>query len=184
VTPNRTHGAPLSFGSCVPAARVSSFLTVGTPDANGAPAQGIAWLRMKAVLGDDGTLADEADVELDANSTDVRLSSGLGDYTGELQARVDLQVTDRSSGPATDEPATGQTVSLRFAVPCQATASTSVGGICTVATTADALAAGTVKESVRTIWQLGAVSLFDGGADGVAATEPNAPFQTQGVFVP
>ena len=180
VTPNRTHGAPLSFGSCAPPAQSSSFLTVGTPDANGAPAQGIAWLQMKAVLGDEGTGLDEADVQLDATSTDVRLSSGLGDYTGELQARVDLQVTDRSSGPAGDEPATGQTVSFRFAVPCQATASTSVGSTCTVATTADALAAGTIKESVRTIWQLDSVRLFDGGADGVAATDPNGPFRVAG----
>jgi hypothetical protein len=114
----------------------------------------------------------------------VRLSSGLGDYTGEVQARVDVQVTDRSSGPAGDEPATGQTVSFRFAVPCQTTASTSVGSTCTVATTADALAAGTIKESVRTIWQLDSVRLFDGGADGVAATDPNGPFESQGVFVP
>ena len=184
VTPNRTHGAPLSFGSCAPPAQSSSFLTVGTPDANGAPAQGIAWLQMKAVLGDEVTPPDEADVQLDATSTDVRLSSGLGDYTGELQARVDLQVTDRSSGPGSDEPATGQTASFRFAVPCQATASSSVGSTCTVATTADALAAGTIKESVRTIWQLDSVRLFDGGADGVAATEPNGPFESQGVFVP
>jgi hypothetical protein len=181
---NRTHGAPLSFGSCAPPAQHSGFLTVGTPDANGLSTQAIAWVQMRAVPGDSGTGTDEADVQLAASSTDVRLSSGLADYTGELQARVDLQVTDRSSGPGADEPATLQVFSYRFAVPCQATVSTTVGGSCAVTTTADALVAGTVKEEVRTVWQLDAVRLFDGGGDGVASTEPNSLFETQGVFVP
>ena len=37
--PDRTHGAPLAFGSCSAPARASSNLTVGTPDANGKLAQ-------------------------------------------------------------------------------------------------------------------------------------------------
>ena len=36
--PNRTHGAPLAFPSCNPPVQASNFLTVGTPDANGAAA--------------------------------------------------------------------------------------------------------------------------------------------------
>ena len=35
---NDTHGAPLAFPSCNPPVQTSSFLTVGTPDANGAHA--------------------------------------------------------------------------------------------------------------------------------------------------
>jgi hypothetical protein len=34
-TPNRTHGAPLSFGSCAPPQLTSTELTTGTPDSNG-----------------------------------------------------------------------------------------------------------------------------------------------------
>jgi hypothetical protein len=181
---NRTHGAPLAFGSCAPPAQSSGFLTVGTPDANGTAAQALASVSMASVVGDPATLADEADVKLDASSTDVRLRAGLGDYTGELQARVDLQITDRASGPGGDEPATGQPISFRFAVPCQATASTSVGATCAVSTTADALAPGSIQEGVRTIWQVGQVQLYDGGSDGVASTDPNTPFERQGVFVP
>ena len=182
--PNRTHGAPLSFGSCSPPAQTSGLLTVGTPDANGASAQAIASIELRVVLGDPLTPADEADVQLNASATDVRLSAGLGDYTGELQASVVLQVTDRASGPGANEPATGQSLPFLFTVPCQATASTSIGGACSVSTTADALAAGTVTESVRTIWQLGQAQLLDGGPDGVASTTPNALFETQGIFIP
>ena len=53
-----------------------------------------------------------------------------------------------------------------------------------VNTTFDALMPGAVKESDRSIWQLGAVQVFDGGADGLASTSPNTLFARQGVFVP
>ena len=35
-TPNRTHGPPFGFSTCNPPQQTSDFLTVGTPDANGA----------------------------------------------------------------------------------------------------------------------------------------------------
>ena len=37
--PNHRHGPPLAFPSCHPPAQASSFVTAGTPDANGAPAK-------------------------------------------------------------------------------------------------------------------------------------------------
>src|SRR5205823_221541 len=37
-SPNRTHATPLSQGSCNPPQQASDYLTVGTPDANGAVA--------------------------------------------------------------------------------------------------------------------------------------------------
>jgi len=43
---------------------------------------------------------------------------------------------------------------------------------------------GAVKETQRTIWELGQMQVNDGGPDGNAATEPNAPFARQGIFVP
>jgi len=180
---NRTHGAPLSFPSCAPPIQASSFLTVGTPDANGATANAIASIRFDTIVGDPATPADEADVRLRASASDVRVQPGLGDYTGQLQARVGLRITDQSSGAAGNEAITGD-FSFRFAVPCQATASTSTGGLCGVGTTADALAPGSIVENRRTIWETGQIQLFDGGADGVASTEPNTLFETEGVFVP
>ncbi len=184
-TPNGSHGAPLAFPSCAPPAQVSSLLTVGTFDANGANADAIASVRLDAVPGDPATPADEADVQLRASSTDVRLKSGLADYTGELQARLRLQITDRGSGPAGDEPATVQGVDFRFTVPCTATADPATGASCAVNTTADAVTPGVVTETKRTIWELDAVQLLDGGPDGVASTSgDNVLFETQGVFVP
>src|SRR5690242_20853895 len=46
-TPNRTHGAPLAFPSCNPPVQASSYLTVGTPDANGAPSNSIGSILLK-----------------------------------------------------------------------------------------------------------------------------------------
>jgi hypothetical protein len=183
--PNRTHGSPLSNPSCAPPALQPGFLTIGTPDANSAGAQALASLKMTAILGDTSTTADEADVNLSVSSTDVRLRTGLDDYTGELQAKIELQITDRTSGAGGNEPATVQPFPFRFTVPCQTTASGTIGSTCSVNTSADALALGSVTESARTIWQLGDVQLFDGGPDGVAATiSGNALFETQGVFAP
>ena len=48
----------------------------------------------------------------------------------------------------------------------------------------DAVTPGSVVEGKRAIWQLGQVEVTDGGADGVASTEPNSPFARQGLFAP
>src|SRR5688572_26570847 len=164
--PNRTHGPPLAFASCTPPVQASSFLTVGTPDANGAPAQATGSLVLAAVVGNPATPADEADVRLAASVTDVRLGASLGDYAGQLQASARLRLIDRTSGTAVNEPATVQDFVFRFTVPCQATVSTTIGSTCAVNTTADAIAPGTVRERARTIWEVGQVQLFDGGPDG------------------
>jgi virginiamycin B lyase len=183
--PNRTHGAPLAVASCAPPVQSSAFLTVGTLDANGAAAKSVGSVVLAAKVGDPTTAADEADVRITASTTDVRLKSGLGDYTGQLQGNVRLRITDRASGPALNEPATAQDFVFPFTVPCQTTADTTVGSTCAVTTSADAIQPGAVRENARTIWQLGEVQLFDGGADGTASTtQGNTLFETQGVFVP
>src|SRR6185503_5555560 len=81
LAPNSTHGPPLSFSSCRPPALRSSYLTLGTPDANGKAANSTGWLQLRAVAGNPSTPADEADVRLIASSTDVRRKSDLADYT-------------------------------------------------------------------------------------------------------
>jgi plastocyanin len=181
---NRTHGPPLEHPSCTPPAQASDWLTVGTPDANGPAANSIGSARLVALTGDPGTPADEADVRLVTSITDVRSrTSGLPDYTGELQARLALRITDRLNGPSLTETGTGDTT-FTFAVPCTATGNTGVGSTCTVNTTADALAPGTVLEGKRAVWQVGKIELFDGGADGVASTAGNTLFADQSMFVP
>jgi hypothetical protein len=178
--PNRTHGPSLNFPSCNPPARDSAQLTVGTQDANGAAPNFVGSVKFETIVGNPGTPADEADVRLQVNLGDVRLAANLADYTGELDGAVVLKITDRGGGV----PITMQEFPFRFAVPCSATTSSSVGSTCTLATTADALIPAAVKETQRSIWELGQVQVNDGGPDGNAATEPNAPFARQGLFVP
>ena len=94
---NRMHGPPLAFSSCNPPALRSGQLTVGTPDANGQTANSAGMVRYDAIVGDPGTPADEADVALRVNITDVRRQSDLADYTGQLQASAALRITDRDN---------------------------------------------------------------------------------------
>jgi hypothetical protein len=184
--PNRTHQGPLSVGSCYPPSQISKYLTVGTLDANGKTANATGWIRYQVVAGNPSTSADEADVKLSASSTDVRRTSDLSDYTGELSAWVNLRLTDRNNGDAPwRNAATVTDLGYKFAVPCTATTDTTRGATCSVNTTADSLVPGTVVENRRAIWQLGKIQLLDGGADGLARTAAdNAVFEIQGVFVP
>ena len=182
-SPNRVHAPPLAFGSCAPPVQTSALLTVGTPDANGQPAESIGSARLAVAAGDPGTPADEADVVTSANITDVRRQGSLEDYTGELEVRLDARLTDRGSGSSGDGPATVADLAFPITIPCSATAS-SVGATCAVTTTFDAVIPGSVVEGARAIWALEDVRVMDGGPDGVASTQPNTLFARQGVFIP
>jgi WD40-like Beta Propeller Repeat len=176
--PNRTHGPPLDEPSCAPPLRSSGQLTVGTPDSNGRPSNGNATVIVNARHGDPTTTTDEADVRLRAAVTDVRLAFDFSDYTGSLQARVGLRITDKDNTPHPGGPgaATVSDITYSFPVPCAATdKDDTIGSQCAVDTTADALVPGTVKERRRTIWQLGQVALHDGAGNA---------FMRQGIFVP
>jgi hypothetical protein len=179
---NRTHGAPLAYPSCRPPSQESGYLTVGSPDANSTPANMSGSLTVTALPGNPATTADEADVRFVASITDVRRKSDLTDYTGQLQVNPSLRITDRFNGPG--ETGTVQDLNFAVTVPCAATGSTTIGATCSVTTTADAIAAGAVLESRRSIWQLGQVRVYDGGPDGVASTQDNTLFAVQGVFAP
>jgi glucose/arabinose dehydrogenase len=186
-SPNRTHGAPLSSGSCAPPSQQSTYLTVGTPDANGAATNSVGSALLKAIVGDPGTPGDQADLALNTNITDVRSRPALTDYAGQLQARLSIRATDLESPPSSgfgSSAGTVQNFQFTFTVPCTTNADSSVGSTCSVATTADAVSSGAIKEGMRTIWQLGQVEVLDGGADGVASTPDNTVFARQGLFAP
>jgi hypothetical protein len=177
--PNRVHGPPLEYQSCNPPVPLSQYLTVGTFDANGADAKAVGSVRYRAIPGAPGT-ADEADIALTSKVSDVRGKITLGDYLAELWTTVTVRLTDRV--------ADRQTVSdfqFGFAVPCTATADTTIGATCLVSTTADAVLPGAVPEGKRSMWQLGQVQVQDGGEDGEGSTiADNTPFLKQGIFVP
>jgi dipeptidyl aminopeptidase/acylaminoacyl peptidase len=183
-SPNREHGPPLAFSSCSPPAQSSSHLTVGSPDANGQPAKSTGFVRAVVIAGNPATQTDEADVTLQLQVTDVRNIGDLEDYTGEVQVRTNLRLTDKLNTPAFSAPGTVIDMPFTFTAGCAATADATVGGTCQVTTSADAIAFGTVPESRRSIWQLGRIEVFDGGPDGVASTSGNTLFETGGVFIP
>jgi hypothetical protein len=157
---------------------------VGTADSNGAAANATGFVRLTAIVGDPSTPADEANVGITVTTTDVRRKSDLLDYSGELLASVNLRLTDHSNGTSQTEPGTVTDFAYTFTVPCATTADPTIGSACSVSTTADALAPGTVVEGSRGVWQLGQAQLFDGGADGLASTAGNTLFEVEGVFVP
>jgi hypothetical protein len=169
--PNRTHGSPLAFPSCAPPVQASPNLTIGTPDANARPANSIGSVRLDVVPGD---------VVLNASLTDVRDRSTLADYTGELDQRTTVRVTDAAGGG----PATGEDFQFGVTVPCAATPSAGVGATCAISTSFDAVVPGAIAAGDRAIWELGDLQVYDGGSDGVASTSGNSLFARQGVFVP
>jgi hypothetical protein len=186
-SPNTTHGAPLAFGSCAPGTLASQYLTTGTPDANGLGAQMNAYMILSVVPGNPSTTADEADVQIRARINDV-FTKTLADYTGTLNAKIPLRIIDKDNTPAPGGPGAATTVAFPFSfqIPCTPDPAVNVGSDCSIATTADTLMPGAVKETRRTIWHsVGPVKVDDGGSDGDGSTTAdNTLFATQGVFVP
>ena len=195
--PNRTHGPPLAFPSCNPPVQTSSAVTVGSPDANGAPANSVGSVRIAVVVGVPGA-PDDSDVKLVSSITDVRCKAGTAacgsanaadgaDYTGELQLTAQIRITDHfnavAPGGGTDA-ATVVDIPFPVIATCTATASTTIGSTCGFNTTANTVTPGAVKDTKRGIVEIGQIQVFDGGADGVVATTPNTLFEVQGIFIP
>jgi FG-GAP repeat len=195
-SPNRTHGTPLAFPSCNPPVQTSHFLTVGTPDANGAGSRSIGRVLFRVTAGD---------VLINANITDVRCQSpqttttcgdanaandSAGpDYTGQVQVAANLRITDQDNGSSGTDPATGDVPLLGSSFPVAASCAETplnkaVGATCTLATSANALRPGAVQAGQRANWELGRVQVYDGGASGVAGAADATLFEEQGVFVP
>jgi hypothetical protein len=186
--PNSTHGAPLEQPSCTPPQQSSPNLTVGTPDANGAPVSSSGSVLYKVQVGNPTNMVEDADVRIDVRISDVRSRADLTDYAGELMAVVDARITDRLNSLApplfpADMTGTVQDTPLSVTIPCAVTA-TATGSTCAVNTTADALVPGIVTEDSRAVWAMDKINVFDGGPDGDAQTPDNSLFATQGVFVP
>jgi hypothetical protein len=196
-TPNRTHGPPLAFPSCNPPVQSSTSLTIGSPDANGAGAQSVGFIKLGVVVGAPGP-PDDSNVNIIASATDIRCKAGVAacgsanaadgaDYTGELEGTAQIRISDHfnavAPGGGTDP---GTVIDIPFPVvtPCAATASTAIGSNCAITTTANAVVPGAVKDQKRAIVEVGQLQVFDGGTDGVAASDPNTLFEVQGIFIP
>jgi hypothetical protein len=167
---------------------MSRYLTVGTADANQQPPGFWGRFSARTVVGSPATPGDQADVAVAMVLNDVRNSSNLTDYTGELRVRAAYRrQTDRASGPTESggtEPATGTDTTWGFVMNCAATAAANTGSTCRLVTSVDALNPGAVKEGGRAIMELGQMQVYDGGPDGLAQTQDNLVFAVQGLFVP
>jgi hypothetical protein len=183
---NSTHAPPLAAPSCNPPVQTSDHLTVGTPDANGKTARSVG--RVTLTVAGESPInfanGDQADVLINASISDVFTKPALTDYSGELRAVFGLRITDRFNGAGLLKPATVADTPLAVNLACSATGGPE-GGVCNVATTADAVLPGVTREGKRAVWELSDVKVFDGGGDGDADTfGDNTLFATQGAFVP
>jgi hypothetical protein len=155
---------------------------VGTPDANGKEARSVGTVRVTVIPGDPSTHADEADVLLRLDLSDVRRTGNLADYSGNLIVPLNLRVTDRNNGCCPvggPYAATGMTFfDIEFGGHCFTTADPDEGAHCTGSTSVDALVPGTAGEGNRSTWEIGQIEVF--------AQEPGepGPLAVQGVFIP
>jgi hypothetical protein len=198
-SPNRAHGPPLAFESCSPPTLRSANLTVGTPDANGAGANMIGWLKLR-VLNATPTPPDDAELSITASIDDVRCqrpdappcssqanTHPMPDYIGRLTARVSLRLTDRYNLPSPGGRGAGTVTDMPFdmRINCSPTADPAIGSRCALTTTGNAITPGLVVETRRSVWQLDEVVVFDGGPGGGSNPVGGAtPFLRQGIFIP
>ena len=191
-SPNRTHGPPLAFPSCNPPTQSSSFLTVGTPDANGAGASSTGFVRISVSSTSPGQAA------ISANITDVRCKAGTSacgnanstggpDYTGELRSEATIRITDHynsvSAGGGTDT-ATVRDIPFPVNLVCSNTSSTAIGATCTITGGQPLSVFPNPTHPTRAVVEITQLEVFDGGADGSVATTPNTVFMRQGIFIP
>ena len=199
-SPNRVHGPP-DFpgnasnpdGSCNPPAQTSASSRSAPPTPTAQAANSVGSVRLSVIDGNPATTADEADVRYQVSITDVRCKPGAGacgaaNAAAEPTTRASCRRRPACGSPTatTAPPRSARARTPRSASRCRARPrpAPAIGSTCSIDTTADAVLPGVVKEIRRSIWQLGQVQVFDGGADGVVSTNPNTLFAVQGVFVP
>jgi TolB protein len=198
-SPSTTHRGAISSPSCYAPSPESSYLTVGTPDFNGAGANSIGSVlfRAKATAPENG-LINVSLTDVRCQKTSTGCSGGaLSDYSGSLLFETNFRVTDKNNGPTGVGPSANGTVTdmpMSFGVPCAVTSATTVGSTCSVSTSIDAVLGGTtaVDDGKRAIWELrgfsdgaGIFKLWDGGPDGNGQTTgDNSLYAVGGLFFP
>jgi hypothetical protein len=191
-SPNRTHGAPLASPSCAPPVQTSSFLTIGTPDANGAGAKstGFVLLKVKVTSPEDVlTTISISDVRCrpatNASVCNSPNAAGGPDYSGQLQGNATIRISDHYNGPGLNEAATVQDIPFPVNMPCSNTSDTSVGATCSIVACATCI--GPPRGDIggqRSVAEFTQFLISDGGADGSVSSNDNTLFMKQGLFIP
>jgi hypothetical protein len=166
---------------------------VGAPDANGAAANSVGFILLKVK----GTSPE--DVLISSSITDVRCKAGVAaavcssantadgpDYSGQLQGTAQIRISDHYNGPGLNEAATVIDIPFPVTTTCANTgADPASGGLCSVATSANAVVPGSVKDLQRGVVEIQQLQINDGGTDGqVSTTTDNTLFEVQGIFIP
>ena len=183
--PDRQHGGSLSFASCSNPQLASDTLTVGTADANLAPTSFVGFVQLTTIIG--RPRCCDTDVKIQASLNNVRLKSDLSDYTGELQLRLPLHLTDRVNDVDKVQP--GTTQDFTFPVTMQHHHHRQHHSRKQLrdhhGSQRGRARRGSPPMDSRVIWEVGQVDVYDGGPDGdVDTAAGNSLFATQGVFVP
>jgi hypothetical protein len=195
-TPSSTQGQRFA---CTPAIPSSPYLTAGTPDSNGAPADFIGSVRLDVCP---ATSCGTADVFVTVKMDGVHCKpalvsatpgvcpgSGLPPYIGSVLTDIQMEITDhcnKPSGggsPCPTQPglaASVSSISLPAIVQC---ANVGGAGRCNLSTSLNAISAGFIPSGYRMNVE-STVRVLDGGSDGNANTVGNTFFATEGFFVP
>jgi hypothetical protein len=189
-SPNRAHGAPLAHPSCSPPRQASNFLTVGTPDANGAGANSVGFVELEVKPTSPGEVLISfsiSDVRC-LPGTDASVCSGANaaggpDYSGTLQVNATIRISDHYNGPNLNEAATVQDIPFPATIYCRNTADTSTGGLCDDPGPR-CLGCFPPPDGQRAVVEVTRIQILDGGADGWVGTQDNTLFMDQGVFIP
>jgi hypothetical protein len=190
-SPNSQHQGAIAARSCAPPVQESSYLTVGTPDANGAAANSIGSALIKVK-----TTSPE-DLLSSLSISDVRCRPGTSqsvcnspnaadgpDYSGNLQLLATIRISDHNNGPNQNEAATVVDVPFPVTVYCHNTADTSTGGLCNDPGPPCVSCPVQNLDGYRTVVEIAQIQIFDGGSDGDVNTPGNTVFMRQGVFIP
>jgi hypothetical protein len=197
--PNAIHAPPFAFRSCNPPKPSSPWLTVGTLDSNGLPANFIGSSRLDVCPAC-------PDINVKLSLTDVRCTADLaaatpavcpngtlGAYSGTVAAVYPVRLTDHCNDlppgvpPACPAPPGLPATVQEFDFPIKFGCSPfTVGGgsTCQITTTFNTVLPGAMPSGQRMNIQIGAVRVIDGGKDGDVSTQGNTTFVEQGVFNP
>jgi hypothetical protein len=194
-SPNTKHGPPLAFPSCSPPVQTSDFLTVGTPDANGAGANSVGFFQFSVKPGP----ATNDNIIVTSSISDVRCKPGTNasvcnsanaaggpDYSGQLQADTTIRLTDHFNGSGGNEAATVLDLPSPVTLFCSNTADTSIGGLCNIVSSTPCPPQGCsgIRNGDRAVVEIDQMKVFDGGPDGSVFSNDNTLFEVQGIFVP
>jgi hypothetical protein len=179
---NGQHSAPFGVMSCVSPVPFSPVARIG--------GQSVGSVSLTVQPGDRFTAADEADISINVNMTDVRSGSETGaDYNPNVSGPdmtfvSRMRLTDYYNGAT--QVVAGTATETDFAVPvdCVDTTDTAVGATCGTNTTAEALMPGFAPEGKRTIINMFRARLNDAGVNGVRGDSDDKLFAQQGYYVP